>query len=461
MVLHWKTEQRALSHMKQITARAGRMEARQLRAYCGKLYENQEKILPGQLGCAFLLECKRISERGADVPKTVWTDLAKEIDWLSNIIQAHSQSDEAQWRAVLPRLEAGQDQYFRTGLGRAFVRTLKHKLHETGQPQSRQKTSDGNQNLEQLASWLLTEEEDAKRQKKHVASVILRVRRAAVPVFACLSLGFMAVWLRGQVIRNQNRWNIQQMKMNGAQHTKSEADASSEVQSGTDQQNKKRADAEKSETKKTRQKTKRKTEKKPQEKKPEILPQYQELAKEYPQLYGWLQIPGLSIDLPVMQAGKDRDFYLHHDFTGAESAEGTLFVDQESSAYPQDDNTVIYGHNMKNGHIFGMLGRYQDADFFQEHKEIQFDTLYETGKYEAVAVLKTRILKEAEPGFRYYQFFRYDTKAEFSQCRDFVEQNRLFETDASLEYEDQILMLSTCEYSQDNGRLVIVFRKTE
>lgn len=102
---------------------------------------------------------------------------------------------------------------------------------------------------------------------------------------------------------------------------------------------------------------------------------------------------------------------------------------------------------------------YGDADFFQEHREICFDTLYETGVYEAVAVLRTRILNEDEPGFRYYRFFQYGNKKEFQECRDFVEENRLFETDSTLQYGDQILMLSTCEYSQENGRLVVVARK--
>lgn len=160
-----------------------------------------------------------------------------------------------------------------------------------------------------------------------------------------------------------------------------------------------------------------------------------------------------------MRSEGDRDFYLHHDFSGAESAEGALFVDAESNACPQDDNTVIYGHNMKNGHIFGMLKMYEDADFFQAHREIHFDTLYETGTYEAVAVLKTRILNENEQGFRYYQFFHYNNEEEFQKCRNFVEENRMFETDGSLQYGDKILMLSTCEYSQENGRLVVIAKK--
>lgn len=114
---------------------------------------------------------------------------------------------------------------------------------------------------------------------------------------------------------------------------------------------------------------------------------------------------------------------------------------------------------MKNGHMFGMLKLYTNESFFQEHKEICFDTIYEAGIYEAVAVLKTRILNENEQGFRYYQFFQYQNEAEFQECLDFVEENRIFETGGNLQYGDHILMLSTCEYSQENGRLVIVARK--
>lgn len=65
---------------------------------------------------------------------------------------------------------------------------------------------------------------------------------------------------------------------------------------------------------------------------------------------------------------------------------------------------------MKNGHIFGTLKMYLNQEFFQAHREIRFDTLYENGIYEAVAVLKTRILNENENGFRYYQFFQYKNK---------------------------------------------------
>lgn len=108
------------------------------------------------------------------------------------------------------------------------------------------------------------------------------------------------------------------------------------------------------------------------ESKPDILPQYKEISKKYPELYGWLEIPDMEVDMPVMQSKENKEFYLHHDFTGTESAEGALFVDQQNTDYPQDNNTVIYGHNMKNGHMFGRLKMYSDEEFFLSHKEIKF-----------------------------------------------------------------------------------------
>lgn len=130
-----------------------------------------------------------------------------------------------------------------------------------------------------------------------------------------------------------------------------------------------------------------------------------------------------------------------------------IFSSSESD-YSEFSEALLLGDNM-----FGTLKMYHDKDFFQAHRKIQFDTLYETGLYEAVAVLKTRILNENEEGFRYYQFFNYQNEREFQKCLEFIEKNQMFGTDSTLEYGDHILMLSTCEYSQENGRLVIVARK--
>lgn len=468
MVLEWAREEKTLLNMKKIIAVTWRMNRRQLHVYCGKLRKNREKILPGRIGSAFIEKLERISGNGTELGIKIWPLLMQDIDRLLDIIQGHQSLDEKAWFTALPKLEAHQNRYFKTELGMAFILDLKEKIgiDMPDKKQGRCETAPsgnavpadrmyGKKELETVAAWLMEDiqERNEKAEKKTISFFIWQIKKAAIPVFACLSICFMAVWLHGEFARNQSRWNLQQMKMPAPKETEvfvgKNAGAAPDSINHADKWTGAGQPAKKIQIQ----------DKKQPEPSPQKLPQYSEMSEEYPQFYGWLQIPDTQIDMPVMRTESDRDFYLHHDFSGTESVEGALFVDAENSLYPQDDNTVIYGHNMKNGHIFGTLKMYGDADFFQEHREIHFDTLYETGVYEAVAVLKTRILNEDEQGFRYYQFFQYENEKEFQECQDFVKANRMFETGSTLQYGDRILMLSTCEYSQENGRLVVVARK--
>lgn len=198
---------------------------------------------------------------------------------------------------------------------------------------------------------------------------------------------------------------------------------------------------------------------------PDILSRYKSFHEQYPDLFGWLKIPGTQIDHPVMQSDDEkrgeRYFYLHRDYTGKQMEAGSLFVETASSCFPQDKNTVIYGHNMSNGQGFGILENYKEPDFFKNHPLIQYDTIYETGTWQIAAVIVTRILYQDEEGFRYYRFYNYDSEQEFEECIRFVNENQLYDTGSRLQYGDQILMLSTCEYSKPNGRLVVVAKKVE
>lgn len=467
MVPDWTQEEKTLLNIKKIIAATWRMNRQQLQVYCGKLKRNRERILPGETGSAFIEKLEWISGSGMDAGTKIWPLLMHDTDRLLNLIHGHRGLDRKAWLTALPKLEACQSRYFKTELGTAFILELKAKtgMGMPGKKQDPDQTvpaengiladcMDDKKELETVAAWLMEDPQEQYKKAGGKKRVFFyrQIKRAAVPVLACVSVCFMSVWLHGQIVREQGRWSLQQMKVSASKEAETFMENTAAAPDSISHA-KKLAD-----TVQQMEKIQVQDRKQP-ETRPEKLKQYSEMSEEYPQLYGWLQIPDTQIDLPVMRPESDRDFYLHHDFSGAESAEGALFVDAESSTYPQDDNTVIYGHNMKNGHIFGALKMYGDADFFRAHREIHFDTLYETGVYEAVAVLKTRILNEDETGFRYYRFFQYGSEKEFQGCRNFVEDNRLFETDSTLQYGDQILMLSTCEYSQENGRLVVVARK--
>ncbi|MCD7709030.1 MAG: class B sortase [Clostridiales bacterium] len=192
-----------------------------------------------------------------------------------------------------------------------------------------------------------------------------------------------------------------------------------------------------------------------------ILDQYAILYSMYPDVVGWVKIDGTEIDYPVMQDLSGNEYYLNHNFEGNEDSKGTPFIDADASISPLDQNLVIYGHNVSGGSQFGGLSQYLDEDFLASHRTIEFDTIYETGKYEVVAVVKTKVKQGDEDGFRYYWFRGYDSLVEFKEFTDFVEESSVLTTDARLLYGDTTIMLSTCEYTTDNGRLVIVARRVE
>lgn len=445
-MLIWTAEEKALRNIKKIIIRVWRMNHAQLYTFYKKLQKNSKELLPGQIGCAFLKVLQQIALEEETSAK-VWTQLMRDADNLLNLIQKQRRAKEQAWLAALRRLEAQPDRAFQTELGRAFVQSLKVKLG-----------IDSSQELEQIADWLMNEPKQPSGKK-----------RSPALLFACLSACFMGIWMYGQIERNQNQWELQQMKVFASkeadmyladspaarQDTAARRQAQPDTAAGKASRIKNEAAANKTTAAENIRQGKSENAAGRQKK----LPQYEQMSKEYPDLFGWLSIPKTQIDAPVMQPQKESDFYLSHDFKGSASVEGALFVDAKNSLMHQDHNTVIYGHNMKNGHMFGTLDLYKNADYFQAHKKIHFDTIYETGIYEAVAVVKTRILQEEEPGFRYYQFFEYDDQQSFQACQDFVKANQLFDAGSSLQYGDQILMLSTCEYSQENGRLVLVARK--
>ena len=191
----------------------------------------------------------------------------------------------------------------------------------------------------------------------------------------------------------------------------------------------------------------------------EILDQYAILYSMYPDVVGWIKVDGTPIDYPVMQDRTGEDYYLKHNFEGKEDSKGAPFVDEDTVLDPLDDNIVIYGHNVNDGSQFGNLDLYLDQDFYEEHPIISFDTIYETGTYQIVAVVKTRVKQGDESGFRYYWFRNYENRGEFQELLDFIEEGSLYDTGEHLRYGDSTIMLSTCEYTVDNGRLVIIAKR--
>jgi sortase B len=183
-----------------------------------------------------------------------------------------------------------------------------------------------------------------------------------------------------------------------------------------------------------------------------ILREYAEVYTRNPDLVGWLKIDGTVINYPVMQTPDNPNYYLQRDFYGNYSAHGCLYA-QENSNIATSSNITIYGHNMKDGSMFAGLFNYGYYGFWQEHRYITFDTLTEHRTYEIFAVFDTTA-SEGE-GFAYHTFVDGGEGA-YNWFIDNCRALRYYNTGVSTQYGDQFITLSTCEYTQTNGRLVLV-----
>ena len=171
---------------------------------------------------------------------------------------------------------------------------------------------------------------------------------------------------------------------------------------------------------------------------------------------GWISIDGTNIDYPVMQTVDNPNYYLKHSFEKQYSDYGVPYV-QENCDLGLSDNCVIYGHHMNNGSMFADLCKYESEDFYQSHKTIRFDTLSSFGEYEVVAAFKTAA--NSEQDFKNYHFVNADSAEDFdayiAKCKELA----LYDTGVTAEYGDRLITLSTCEYSRQNGRMVVVAKK--
>lgn len=166
-------------------------------------------------------------------------------------------------------------------------------------------------------------------------------------------------------------------------------------------------------------------------------------------VYAWIRVPGTNIDYPILQAstGKDDDFYLHHDIKKKYSFAGCIYTRRANRKDLSDRLTVLYGHNMINGSMFGTLRRFEDADFFKNHKEFYIYMPQKILKYRIVAYMiqdDTDILERYEAnnelGLEVYV-------KEFKQARNIRKKEKI-------KPDDSIVTLSSCDSKSGNRRLL-------
>lgn len=193
---------------------------------------------------------------------------------------------------------------------------------------------------------------------------------------------------------------------------------------------------------------------------PQVLEKYAQLYAENPDVIGWLYLEDSQIDNAVMWTPEEPDKYLHLDFYGNYAERGTLYLEEACDIW-SSDNLLIYGHHMASGAMFGDLDEFRRESYWQTHKTIRFDTIYEERSYEIVAAFYARLMYANEEGFRYYHFFDAEDEEAFNEYVRFIEENQIYDTGVDIAYGDRLLTLSTCAYHTENGRFAVVARLIE
>lgn len=197
------------------------------------------------------------------------------------------------------------------------------------------------------------------------------------------------------------------------------------------------------------------------ETKTERILQLEELKKQNNDIIGWIQIENTPINYAVMQC-EDNSFYMTHNYKKEYSAEGSIFLDKDYNWELPSSNLLLYGHNNKNKSMFAELLNYKEESYYKEHPTIRFTTLAEDKTYEILAVFKSRVYYKSEKDvFRYYYFINAENEQEYNNYINESKKASLYDTGKTATYGEQLLTLSTCEYSQEDGRFVVVAKKLQ
>lgn len=171
-------------------------------------------------------------------------------------------------------------------------------------------------------------------------------------------------------------------------------------------------------------------------------------------LLGFLYIPDTIIQYPIVQ-GSDNEYYLTHTFSGETNKCGCIFMDTGNQADFTSDNTLLHGHNMKTGKMFGSLRKYEDKSYWEEHPYIWILTEDTAMKYHIFSSGRT------DAG-SYVYTLKFGSEQSFeTYIQKRTKIDPYYDTGVEVTTQDRLLTLSTCTSDTEEGRRVVQAKLVE
>ena len=177
---------------------------------------------------------------------------------------------------------------------------------------------------------------------------------------------------------------------------------------------------------------------------------FEKLRRINQDIVGWIRCRELHIDYPIVQA-EDNDRYLDRMFDGSYGACGTLFADAATENPFRQFNTIVYGHHMRDGSMFGSLKKLKDPEYCREHPAMELAT--PEGNYELQILAFLNQPSDSEVFTS--NVSDYDEKTEYLE---WIRRKAEYTTDAEATVYDRLAVLSTCAYEYKNAKYIVVCR---
>lgn len=171
------------------------------------------------------------------------------------------------------------------------------------------------------------------------------------------------------------------------------------------------------------------------------------LLAENQDVVGWIYSEATPINYPIVQSSNN-DYYLRRLLDGSYNIAGSIFMDYRNSSDFTDLHTIIYGHNLKDGTMFGSLKEYRNQEYYEKHPVINLYTPEADYLIEIMAGYQTDIYSNI------YSF--PETREELESLYEEITRLSTFKSDLLLEEGDRLITLSTCTYGADISRYVLI-----
>ena len=165
---------------------------------------------------------------------------------------------------------------------------------------------------------------------------------------------------------------------------------------------------------------------------------FDELSSINNETVGWINVNNTKVNYPVVQH-TDNDYYLKRDFNKKNNSYGWIYMDYRNNIYNLSNNTIIWGHNLRNGMMFGTLRYVTNESWYKnpDNQLITFNTKVKNMKWKIFSIYKIPVTND-------YLYANFGDLDEFQSFLDMIRGRSMYDFGVNVSKEDHILTLSTC-----------------